>query len=224
VSRSHYPYPPDEFDVRGPDDAPVGVHRAPRSKWSSVWPFLLVAVVAVAVAVAGVTFLSRDSGTAGGSSGTTADGTTNSQPADDGAAADASDPAAGGGDAAASDAPAETPAAGDSQAPAAQDIAALVAAANTGAQIRVLNDSGINGEAKKGTDALAAHGFTNTAAETFAGNSSPAVTSVWYAANRSDTAAAVAAILGIPAENVSQQTLAKGDVVVIVKSALTPAG
>ncbi|WP_425956015.1 LytR C-terminal domain-containing protein [Xylanimonas sp. McL0601] len=220
MSRSQYPYPPDEFDVRGPDDAPVGVHRAPRSRWSSVWPFLLVAIVAVAVAVAGVTFLSRDTGTAGGAA-TTAQ----SQPTG-GASADATDPAAGGDDAAASEPPAaETPAADDgSKAAAAPDVAALVAAANTGAQIRVLNDSGINGEAKKGTDALAAQGFTNAAAETFSGSSSPDVTSVWYAADRSDTAAAVAAILGIPAENVSQQTLAKGDVVVIIKSALTPAG
>src|SRR5690606_29251486 len=51
-------YPPDEFDVAVPGGAPVGVHRAPRSGWSSAWPFLLVAVVCAAVAWGGITLLS----------------------------------------------------------------------------------------------------------------------------------------------------------------------
>lgn len=62
MSKSQYPYPPDEFDVRGPEGAPVGVHREPRSGWSSVWPFLLVAVVFGGLAVGVTWYLSEDSG------------------------------------------------------------------------------------------------------------------------------------------------------------------
>lgn len=58
MTKSQYPYPPDEFDVRGPEGAPVGVHREPRSGWSSVWPFLLVAVVFAGLGVGIISFLS----------------------------------------------------------------------------------------------------------------------------------------------------------------------
>ena len=48
---------------------------------------------------------------------------------------------------------------------------------------------------------------------------------VWYVPERSDTAAAVAATLGIPAENVVQvDSLREGDVAVIIKSELAPVG
>ncbi|MCL1871146.1 MAG: LytR C-terminal domain-containing protein [Promicromonosporaceae bacterium] len=212
MSRSQYPYPPDEFDVRGPDDSPVGVHRAPRSRWSSVWPFLLVAVIAIAVAVGGVHFLSN-------SGGGTADatGTTQSAPPTDKASTPAADASPS-----PTDAATEQPAAPTT--PAAPDLSTLIAAANTGANIRVLNDGGPAGEAAKGQAALKAKGFTNATATNWPGGASPQVTSVWFNAGKSDTAAAVAAVLGIPSSNVSQQTLRQGDVVVIIKSALTPAG
>lgn len=58
MTKSQYPYPPDEFDVRGPEGAPVGVHREPRSGWSSVWPFLLVAVVFAGLGIGVISFLS----------------------------------------------------------------------------------------------------------------------------------------------------------------------
>ena len=214
MSRSQYPYPPDEFDVRGPDDSPVGVHRAPRSKWSSAWPFLLVAVIAVVVAVAGVTFLSRGTGTASDASGTT-----QSQPAGAGASASPKDPAAAASTPAADPTPAASP-----TAPAGTDIATLIKAANPAAKISVLNDTGPKGEAAKGQAALKAKGFTNATATNWTFGTAPQVTSVWYKAGKSDTAAAVAAILGIPAANVSQQTPPSGDVCVIIKTALTPAG
>ncbi|ACZ31948.1 hypothetical protein Xcel_2942 [Xylanimonas cellulosilytica DSM 15894] len=223
MSRSQYPYPPDEFDVRGPDDAPVGVHRAPRTRWSSLWPFLLVAVVAVAVAVGGVMFLSRDTGTADDAN---EPDTTVTEPVD--GAGDGEEPADGEVD---GEVPAdgETPADGeepDGESPAdgGADLAALLEAANLGAHVRVLNDSGISGEAGRGKEALEAHGFTQVEAGNLESGTSPEATSVWYTADRADTAAAVAAALGIPAENVTEQPIRTGDVVVIVKSALTPAG
>ncbi|CPU65521.1 Uncharacterised protein [Mycobacteroides abscessus] len=100
-----------------------------------------------------------------------------------------------------------------------------MAAADPSASVRVLNASGIGGEAGKGRDALTDQGFTNVEAADYEGDpDAVSVTSVWYAGDRADSAAAVAAILGIPAEQVSQQTLRSGDVVVIVKSELAPVG
>lgn len=216
MSRSQYPYPPDEFDVRGPDDSPVGVHRAPRSKWSSLWPFLLVAVCAIAVAFGGVMFLARDNGTAADDAGGTPETTATAPAPTDGA----SEPPAEGEAPADGEAPAESPAAPET--PAAPDISALLAAANLNAHVRVLNGGGPQGEAAKGQEALQAQGFTQVDAGNYDGGDTPTVTSVWYAADKDDTAAAVAAALGIPAENVSQQTLRQGDVLVIIRSALTP--
>ncbi|WP_162616442.1 LytR C-terminal domain-containing protein [Xylanimonas allomyrinae] len=228
MSRTQYPFPPDEFDVRGPDDAPVGVHRAPRTRWSSVWPFLLVAVLAVGLAVGGVLYLSRDPGT-----GDVADGTTQGPSQDDGAPADdttadpggeATDPASPAGEEPTDGEQGDDATPGATTDPA-SDVTALLQAADTGALVRVLNDGGPAGEAGRGRDALAAKGFTNLEATNYpAGGSGVTETTIWYAANRGDTAAAVAAILGVPSDHVVQQTVRSGDVVVVVKSALTPVG
>ncbi|MNW62540.1 hypothetical protein D3C74_406810 [compost metagenome] len=59
--------------------------------------------------------------------------------------------------------------------------------------------------------------------EAYPGDSGVTVNSIWYAADRKETAMAVAAVLGIPAEQVTQVAVREGDVVVIVKSALTVA-
>ena len=53
-----YPYPPDEFDAAARAGGPRGVHRAPRSRWSRWWPFVVVLLVFPALAYAGVTILS----------------------------------------------------------------------------------------------------------------------------------------------------------------------
>ncbi|GAB2467670.1 LytR C-terminal domain-containing protein [Xylanimonas ulmi] len=231
MTRSQYAYPPDEFDVRGPDDAPVGVHRAPRSRWRGVWPFLLVAVVAVAVAVGGVMFLSRDPGSADDTStatqATEAPGDAGDTDATDPATGDATDPAEG---------DVTDPAEGDATDPAggeateaptggASDLATLLAAADKGAFVRVLNDGGPAGEAGRGRDALAGQGFTQVEAANYpAGGSGLTETTVWYTEGRQDTATAIAAALGIPSDRVVQQTVRSGDVVVVIKGALTPAG
>lgn len=49
-----YPYPSDEFDAAARAGGPRGVHRAPRSRWSRWWPFLLVLVVFPALAYGSV--------------------------------------------------------------------------------------------------------------------------------------------------------------------------
>ncbi|PZR54091.1 hypothetical protein DNL40_03895 [Xylanimonas oleitrophica] len=225
MSKSQYPYPPDEFDVRGPDDAPVGVHRSPRSGWSNAWPFLLVAVVFAGIAIGAVSLLSDDGGSAPVAEGeVTQTAPAEGDAVDPGAEGDAGEgaeepPAEGGTELPEGE---EPPADGEGAEPG-QDIQALVAAGSTSAQIRVLNDKGPSGEAAKGSEALAAYGFTNLEATNYpAGGSGTSDTVVWYNEGRSDTAAAVAAILGIPSENVSQQNVRNGDVVVVINGPLTP--
>nr|WP_246256498.1 LytR C-terminal domain-containing protein [Isoptericola halotolerans] len=82
------------------------------------------------------------------------------------------------------------------------------------------DDSGVAGEAGRGADALEAMGFSNTEATNYDGDSGQTTNVVWYAEGRAETAAAVAAALGVSAEQTSQQPLANGDVVVVVKEAL----
>lgn len=217
MTKSRYPYAPDEFDAPAQQGAPVGVHRTPRSGWSKTWPFLLVAVVFAGLAYGGVALLSDN-------------GATENPPQ-----AQSTEPAAEETEAPPAEETEEPPAEEEPPAteeppveetPAAPDLATLMAAADPSAYVRVLNDSGIGGEARKGKDALDAQGFSNTEAGDFPRESeSPDVTTVWYVPDRSDTAAAVAATLGIPAENVVQvDSLNTGDVAVIIKSELTPVG
>ncbi|MBD5786658.1 LytR C-terminal domain-containing protein [Cellulosimicrobium terreum] len=219
MTKSRYPYAPDEFDAPAPQGAPVGVHRTPRGGWSKTWPFLLVAVIFAGVAYGGFALF--------------LDGSSEAPPQAQSTEPSVEEPAAPTDEA--TEEPAETDEpTGEESEPTdeeseetedATDIAALLEVADTGAYVRVLNASGIGGEAGKGRDALTGEGFTQVEAADYDGSPDDVSgTTVWYAADRSDTAAAVAAILGVPAENVSQQPLRTGDVVVIVKSELTPAG
>ncbi|MBD7950892.1 MULTISPECIES: LytR C-terminal domain-containing protein [Oerskovia] len=219
MSKSDYPYAPDEFDVPAPEGAPVGVYRAPRSGWSKTWPFLLVAVIFAGLAVGGVAAIS---GGLGQKSPAEADKPAAEQPAD-GAAAE--EPPAAEEPADTEEPPAAEEPAATEEPPAdpATDLTALLAAADKGAYVRVLNDGGPAGEARTGKDALDAKGFTKTKAEDYPGDSGLTATTVWYTENRKETATAVAAILGIPAEQVTQAQVREGDVVVVVKSALAPA-
>ncbi|MBD7997806.1 MULTISPECIES: LytR C-terminal domain-containing protein [Oerskovia] len=221
MSKSDYPYAPDEFDVPAPEGAPVGVYRAPRSGWSKTWPFLLVAVIFAGLAVGGVAAIS------GGFSqkpSAEAEQPAAQPPADD---AGAEEPPAD--DGAAEEPPAdgeeaeEPPTTEETPAPPATDVTALLAAADKGAYVRVLNDDGPEGESRVGKDALQAKGFTKVEFAPYPGDSGLAANTVWYTANRKETATAVAAVLGIPAEQMTQTQVREGDVVVVVKTALTPA-
>jgi hypothetical protein len=51
VTKASDRYPEDEFDAEPAPDAPIGVHRAPRSWWSRWWPFVAVVVLVPAVTV-----------------------------------------------------------------------------------------------------------------------------------------------------------------------------
>ncbi|WP_069387809.1 LytR C-terminal domain-containing protein [Cellulosimicrobium cellulans] len=214
MTKSRYPYAPDEFDAPAPQGAPVGVHRTPRSGWSKTWPFLLVAVVFAGLAYGGVTLLSGGSEEAPPQAQST-------EPAAEETQAPAEET---------TEPPVETeaPLAPEEptteETPAAPDIEGLMAVADPSAYVRVLNDGGPTGAAGSGKEALDARGFTNVEADDYPGDSGATGNVIWYTANRADTAAAIAAILGIPAEQVSEQALRSGDVMVVLTTEVTPAG
>lgn len=189
MTKSGYPYPPDEFDVAVPGGAPVGVHRAPRSGWSSAWPFLLVAVVCAAVAWGGITLLS------GGDDPAEASG--NGSPS-----TSASAPAS----------PSASPSPSTSPSTEAQ-YPGNPANANKSAEtiIGVYNNGGENmdGMATVAKTNLEAAGFQGeiTPKDTGADADSPAVDSVsvntvFFGGDRADTASAVAEALGVEPANV----------------------
>jgi hypothetical protein len=188
VTKSGYPYPPDEFDVAVPGGAPVGVHRAPRSGWSSAWPFLLVAVVCAAVAWGGITLLS------GGDDPAEAQGSPS--PSASASASNSAPPPSASPSASAS---ADTPQQSAEELVAAMDPAASYMVFNTGATVSQL--------AATSATNLEAAGVANVEVSTELApegvdNSSVTANTVWYGEGREAEAKALAAVLGIPASNV----------------------
>jgi hypothetical protein len=191
VTKSGYPYPPDEFDVAVPGGAPVGVHRAPRSGWSSAWPFLLVAVVCAAVAWGGITLLSgggEDPAEAQGSPSPSASATTSgSAPETSGSPSPSASE--------------ETPE---------QSVTDLVAAADPAAKYMVYNLGTVVGLADESNTKLVSGGlggsdFTATPPEAdLSAVTAAGANTVWYGNGRDKEAKAAAAILGIPEANVVQ--------------------
>jgi hypothetical protein len=99
-------------------------------------------------------------------------------------------------------------------------LEALLAAADLGAAIRVLNDTAPSGEAGRGSNALSAAGFTSTGPGNFPGDSGLTATSVWYSGDNQATALAVAKVLGIPEDRVSEHATSQGVINVILRGAL----
>jgi len=62
---SAYPYPPDEFDARADSGAPIGVHRARPSRWSQIWPFVVIGLATLATALTLLMLNTRYGGDAG---------------------------------------------------------------------------------------------------------------------------------------------------------------
>jgi hypothetical protein len=215
VTKHQYPYPPDEFDARRPDGAPVGVHREPRGGWNAAWPFLLVAVVFAGIAIGIVSYLSDDRTPADPPAAVSSQGASGEDPAAEGEGAEPT--------------PSASPSAAPSQAPAeevgADEVAALIEQADTTAPIIVQNASAqagavVNGLAGTTAELLAAQGFSNIAAADFDGAEAPSANAVRYVGDRAETSAAIAAVLGIPQENVRPvDALPQGEVAVVMVTA-----
>ncbi|GAA4694405.1 hypothetical protein APR04_002401 [Promicromonospora umidemergens] len=206
MTKSGYPYPPDEFDVAVPGGAPVGVHRAPRSGWSSAWPFLLVAVVCAAVAWGGITLLSGgdDPAEAQGGASTSASPSTSASadPSGDASAEASGEPSVEPSD--------ETPQ---------QSAEDLVAAADPAAAYMVFNRGTVGGLASTTSESLVSSGLGGA---TFSQEADPesapdlsavdtsAANTIWYGDGREKEGMAAAALLGIPEANVVMNEAVSG--------------
>lgn len=192
-----YPYPPDEFDAAARSGGPRGVHRAPRSRWSRWWPFVVVLVVFPALAYAAVTVLSDWDGFS--SIGGDDAGTQEEQPVDE---TPEDEPEA-------TDTPSATPT--EETTPEPPPPPAL----NQARPVDVYNATNRSGLAGNASDRLEAAGFTDVSALNWDGDD-PAASIVYYAtADDITTAQLVAQTLGIT-QVVESATEAPEGVVVVL--------
>lgn len=201
MTKGNYPYPEDEFDAAPGPDAPIGVHRAPRTWWSRWWPFVAVLVVVPVVTVGAVLWTSSWDGLGGSGTDEALVDVTD----------DATDAATEGEDAATDPAAEET---ASEEAPVEEPAAPVV---NFEQAVDVLNAANRNGLAADVKEQLETAGFTTVTAGN--GSASTAdVTTVFYAsADLQPTAQAVADALGITTVTESATDAGSG-VVVLLRS------
>ncbi|MDR1185930.1 MAG: LytR C-terminal domain-containing protein [Bifidobacteriaceae bacterium] len=202
MSKSAYPYPPDEFDQVDINSRPKEVHAARRGAWSRVWPFLLVIVLVPSVAFLAVHFLAdRDPGS---SSSPPPSITPSVDPTPD--------------------TPSEPPVTDptpDTPPPVSEEPepppSAEVPVADKAAKVTVYNDGQTSGAAATAADALKTGGYAN-ADKAFPPNpSNPQASTVYYSTDAQRvTADDVAAVLSITNVELNPQ-VAGGDIVVVVK-------
>lgn len=200
MTKGNSRYPEDEFDAEPAQDAPIGVHRAPRTWWSRWWPFVAVLVVVPAVTVALVLWASSWDGKIPGLG-------TSDEPAASAPTSSAPEATAG-----ESEAPAETPATEEPPAveePPAPDLTVPV---------RVLNAANISGLAGGAAEQLEAAGFTAVTAGNGNAGGSTASTVFYANADLAVTAQQVASTLGITNVVESADVADAGDVVVLLLS------
>ncbi|WP_158609662.1 LytR C-terminal domain-containing protein [Cellulomonas triticagri] len=200
MTKASDPYPEDEFDAPPAPDAPVGVHRAPRSWWSRWWPFVAVIVLVPSLTVGFVVWASSWDGDLPGFS---------SSADDDAAAPEESTPA-----------PEDTGAAPEESAPVEEEAPPVEeeppAVADLSTPVRVLNAANVSGLAGSAAGDLEDAGFTSVVADN--GNAGGlTTTTVFYGSPElAVTAQQVATTLGITSVVESADTAPEGIVVLLV--------
>lgn len=197
-------YPEDEFDRPDPD-APVGVHRRPPSKWRPVIPFLIILVCVPLLAWAFSSFLMRDTTPTAEPQSTPVVAPPQSEPQ----SAEPVTPVVP-----------ETPQSANVIAPPGQENSNAENPGDNeidyGAEVAVLNNSGVDGLAGESAELLEGHGFTHVFAEN-AQEWTTEVNTVYYAdPAMENTAKRVAELLGIDAVEHYEAASADGAVVVII--------
>ncbi len=176
MSKSRYPYAPDEFDAAAAEGSPAGVHSLPRSGWSKTWPFLMVIVIFAGLAYGGYLMLNHFRPGSDPTAETTK--TTSAPPTTP------SDPVTTPSEEPTPNTPTETP-----STPAA-DV-------NFGASVRVLNASGVAGNAAKGAKVLTDAGYTSVVADNYTGDKLPGNTVYYASPELESTANDIAGRFGI---------------------------
>lgn len=201
-------YPEDEFDAEPAPDAPIGVHRAPRSWWSRWWPFVAVVVLVPAVTVGLVVWASSWDGRLPGFGDSTEPAA--AAPETSAATEGAEDPAAE--DPASEDPGAEQPA--ETEEPPVVEEPAPTADLSTA--VRVLNASGRSGLAGGAASDLEDAGFTSVEAGNGNAGGLEQSTVFYASADLAPTAQQVADTLGIANVVESAGTAPEGVVVLLL--------
>jgi hypothetical protein len=189
VTKGEYPYPADEFDGVDPSDGPRGVHRRPRGRWATVWPYLAALVASAALAYVVIGFVWTGRGVAPSAQPTT----------EVSESTGATDPEATAGTAAPTEpepTPAETTAAPE---PSATPTPAPTAEPDLGTPVLVLNSTSVSGLASAAAAELEDAGWTAVSSGNFRGGTLPASTVRYASADLEASARAVATELGITA-------------------------
>lgn len=189
MSKTTSKYPKDEFDQVDPNALPAGVHRTPPSRWSVVLPYIVVAIVCAALAVAAIYFVAKSpnspiSNNPSVTATATPEGTESAEPTAESTepTGEATDPA-----------PETTP---EPTEPTTSEPPAAPVDLQTA--VRVLNATGRSGVAGDAADLLKAAGWTDVTADTFADSTKPKTSVVYYKDAANEAAAReVAKVLGI---------------------------
>lgn len=187
MSKSTTKYPEDEFDLLDPTDVPSGVHRAPRSVWSRLAPFVVVVAVCAVLGVGTVYYLAQSPSSPLNAGATPSTSTAPADPTDgatDVATPDPTDPAT-------PEAPVEPPA--EPEVPVEPETPVV----DTSTAVRVLNATGRSGVAAGAAGTLTDAGWSDVVADNFTGTR-PTSSLVYFKSSESEAAAReVAQLLGI---------------------------
>lgn len=198
MSKPTSKYPEDEFDAVEPGTAPSGVHRAPRSTWSRVAPFVVVMVTCAVLAVGTVYYLAQSPTSRLNTPPPAA--TAAAEPTADAGAAtpdatDAVTPDAEPADEATTE-PADE-ATDEATAEPEEPVEPPAEVADTTTSIRVLNATGRSGVAAGAAETLTDAGWSDVVADNFTGTE-PTSSLVYFKDSTSEASAReVAQLLGI---------------------------
>lgn len=210
MSKGRYPYPEDEFDAAPAADAPVGVHRAPRSWWSRWWPFVAVVVLVPAITVGLVLWASRDGELPSiGGSGSAPSASAPEEPA---ASPEATEPPGDDAPAADDETPEAPPAPEQTEEPAPPQPEA-----DLSVPVQVLNAARVTGLARGAADDLESAGFTSVTAGNGSASGATKTTVFYGTADLAPTAQRVAEALGVTTVVESSKVAGDGVTVVLLK-------
>ncbi len=207
---SDYDYPPDEFDQPPASGQSVGIHRAPQSRWSKVWPYLVVIIIFAALAYGVVAWFASQnpqSDDAATPPVATSSSAQPSEPTVDDPTETSAEPT--------TDEPSEEPEEPEETETTPEPTEEeTTAEADRAVAIRVLNATSQGGLAGSGVNKLADAGWTNATAANYTGGAVNA-SSVWFKSeeNRAE-AEQIASDMGI--SDVSLQPTLVGPVSVIL--------
>jgi len=207
VTRAEYPYPADEFDAVDPSQGPRGSHRAPRSAWSAVWPFLAALAVAVALGLVVVDLVWGDDAPTPSAQGTSQTLVPQDTPTPDTATQDGT--------------PEEPATAPTTPAPVVTTTAPApveeppAPEPDLDAPVSVVNSTSVTGLAARAADRLEDAGWTEVVAGNYRGGTLASSTVLYAGPDLEVSARAVADVLGITAVELAESDDAEGIQVVL---------